>query len=107
MATKSLQDRRVLIVQRSWIIARALADAFEATGAKVLSMTKLHPDLAVLPDLAVAVLDGTSGDLRKRLSARGIPFVVHTARAQTDEGPIIQKPAAVADVVARVEKLLT
>ena len=103
----SLHGRLILIVQRRWIIARALADAFEARGAEVVMAKNSLFDLVDLPNLSAAVLDSASGDLRHRLSAREIPFVLYTAREQTDDAPIIRKPAPAADVVAHVEKLLS
>ena len=102
-----LRGRSVLIVRRRWIIARALADAFEAKGASVAMTTKPDSNLADLPNLSAAVLDSASGDLRHRLSARGIPFVLYTAREQTDDASIVRKPAPAAEVVARVEEWLT
>jgi len=103
----SLQGRTILIVQRAWLIARTLAVAFEAKGAKVVMAKKADPDLASLPNLSAAVLYGQSVDLRRELQAKGIPFVLYTAHEQTDDAPIIQKPAPAAEVVARVEEWLT
>ena len=103
----SLQGRNILIVQRAWLIARSLADAFEAKGAKVVVAKKDDPDLANLPNLSAAVLDGKSVDLRRELQAKGIPFVLYTTHGQTDDARIIHKPASSAAVVSRVEELLT
>jgi len=61
----SPQGRTILIVQRTWLIARTLADAFEKKGARVVMAKKADPDLASLPNLSAAVLDGQSGDLRR------------------------------------------
>lgn len=102
----SLKGRTVLIVQRRWIIARTLADAFEAKGAKVVMTKDALSELAGVSSVSAAVLDSTSGDLRQQLSARGTPFVLYTARERTDDAPIVQKPAPVADIVARLEELL-
>jgi len=95
----SLHGRLILIFQRKWI-ARALA-----RNGQELTFRLGH--LVDLPNLSAAVLDSASGDLRHRLSAREIPFVLYTAREQTDDAPIIRKPAPAADVVAHVEKLLS
>jgi hypothetical protein len=103
---KSLEGRTVLIVECRWIIARTLADAFEAKGAKVVMTKNSLSGLADLPNLSAAILDSSSGDLPQRLSARGIPFILYTARGQTDDAPIVKKPAPVGEVVARVEELL-
>jgi len=48
------------------------------------------PDLDSLPNRSAAVLD-----------------VLYTANEQTDDAPIIQKPAPAAEVVARAEDWLT
>ena len=103
----SLQGRLILIVQRRWIIARTLAVAFEARGAEVVMVKYSLSDLANLPNLSAGVLDSASRDLRRELKAKGIPFVLYTARERPDDAPIIRKPAPAADVVARVEELLT
>ena len=104
---KSLQDLLILIVQRKWIIARGLADAFEAWCATVVMSTKPHPDLSQLPKLSAAVLDSQSLGLRRELQTKGIPFLLYTAHKQTNDVPIIDKPAPAAEVVARVEEWLT
>ena len=101
-----LDGRVILIVHRTWIIARGLANAFEAKGAQVSLARTPHSDLANLPNLAAAVLDGASHELCRQLQARGIPFVLYTAREQVYDVPIIRKPAPAAEVVARVEELL-
>src|SRR5262249_48666410 len=108
--TGSLNDRVILIGERRWVIASALADAFKAKGAQVLMVANCHSDLADIPTLSAAVLDSDSHDLRQRFEARGIPVVLYTACVQIDgesiSGPIIQKPAQQAEVVARLEQLL-
>jgi len=57
--------------------------------------------------LSAAVLDGGSAKLCGELRAKGIPFVLYTAREQTVGAPIIRKPAPATEVVARVEELLS
>jgi hypothetical protein len=59
-----------------WLIARTLADAFEAKGAEVIMDKKADPDLANVPNLTAAVLDSQSLVLRRKLQAKGIPFVL-------------------------------
>ena len=104
----SLDGRVVLIIQGSWRVARDLADAFEAKGAQVVLAGDAKFDLAKLPPLSAAVLDGNCRDLCQRLKARGIPFLFYTAGDQSeDEAPVIKKPAPVDYVVARIELLLT
>jgi DNA-binding response OmpR family regulator len=108
-----LQGRTVLIVQRRWIVARALADEFEAKGAQVLSATDARSALALSehPDVSVAIIDSHSRDLCRRLEARRIPFLLYTGRTQVHDectsAPIIHKPAAPAAIVTRVEELLS
>jgi hypothetical protein len=67
---------------------------------------KADPKLVNDPKLSAAVLDGLSGDLRRELEAKGVPYVLYSAREQTDGVPVIQKPAPSAEVVARVEQPL-
>jgi DNA-binding response OmpR family regulator len=106
-----LDGRVVLIVQRSWTIASALADALEANGAQVLVAKNSSSDRALADDprLSAAVLDGQSNDVRRRLEARRLPFLVYAGHAQDESATltIIRKPASLAEVVARVEQLLS
>ena len=85
------------------MVASALAGAFEARGAEVVIVKEPAADLSDLPHLAVAVLDGRSLELCRRLEVRRVPFVLYTART---EAPTVEKPAAMADIVARVEQLM-
>ena len=55
------------------LVARTLADAFEARNAMFVMAKKADPDLANLPSLSAAVLDGQSVGLRQELQARGYP----------------------------------
>jgi DNA-binding response OmpR family regulator len=109
----SLEGKVILIVERSWLIATTLAMAFEVKGARVVLSNKAALDLADHINLSAAVLDSHSGELCKELEARGIPYLMYTAQAREkvrDEcaaAPIIGKPASAAEVVARVEQLLT
>ena len=100
----------VLVVQRSWCIARAFASVLEEKGATVVLAKVARYDLGDLPYLATAVLDGQSRELCLRLEARGIPIVLYTVRDQSEfqftRAPVVQKPAPVTEVVAAVEKLL-
>jgi hypothetical protein len=60
-----------------------------------------------LPRLSATVLESNCRDLCRRLKA-GIPFLFYTASDQSeDEAPVIQEPAPVEDIVARVELLPT
>ena len=111
--TAFLKGRVILIVQRVWVIASALASAFEANGAQVLLATNSRSGLAALadhPHLSAAVLDSRSRELCRQLEVRGIPFLLYTGRDQIGDecagAPIVRKPASPADVVDRVERLL-
>jgi len=109
----SLDGRVVLIVQRLWVVANALARAFEANGAQVLLATNSRSGLALAdhPNLSAAVLDSGSRELCRQLEARGIPFLFYTGRDRINDefatAPIIRKPASPAEVVDGVEQLLT
>jgi DNA-binding response OmpR family regulator len=107
----SLEGKVILIVQRSWLISTALAMAFEVKGARAVLSNKAASDLPDRINVSAAVLDSHSGELCKELEARGIPYLMYTAREKVrDEcaaAPIIEKPASAAEVVARVEQLLT
>ena len=108
----SLRGRVILIVQRIWTIASALATEFEGKGAQVVVLAKnSHPDLADVPNLAAAVLGNHSSDLCQQLRARGVPFVLYSGHSEIDHdcaaAAIIRKPAPPGEIVARVEGLLT
>jgi DNA-binding response OmpR family regulator len=107
----SLRGRAILIVQRIWTIASALATEFEGKGAQVVLAKNSHPDLADVPNLAAAVLGDHSRDLCQQLRARGVPFVLYSGHSEIDHecaaAAIIQKPAPPGEIVARVEGLLT
>ena len=104
--------RLILVVQRSWLIARQLSTAFKADGARV----QLAHDatsgalLADAPDIAGAVLDSGSAELQHKLTERGIPFVFYSAHAHIDNdhagAPVIQKPGRAEDVVEAMRRLL-
>jgi hypothetical protein len=104
--------RSILIVQKQWAIARALAVAFEAKGARVLSARGATAGLELVddPDLAAAVLDGDSDQLCGFLGEKKISYVVYSGREQFDnecaDATLIRKPASVEEVVASVARLL-
>jgi short-subunit dehydrogenase involved in D-alanine esterification of teichoic acids len=107
----SLDGQVILIVQRSWLIASNLADAFEEKGALVILSKTSASRLADIPGLCAAVVDSHSRELCRLLEAKLIPFVLYTAGEQSEdefpEAPIVRKPAPVAEVVTRLEQLLT
>jgi DNA-binding response OmpR family regulator len=107
----SLRGRVILILQRIWTIASALATEFEGKGAQAVLAKNSHPDLADVPNLAAAVLGDHSRDLCQQLRARGVPFVLYSGHSEIDHecaaAAIIQKPAPPGEIVARVGGLLT
>ena len=107
----SLHGRIILVVEGMWMIATGLAKAFEAKGAQAVLVKHSHPDLANVPNLAAAVLGSHSRDLCQQLRARGVPFVLYTVHTKVDHkcsaAAIIQKPAPLGELVARVEELFS
>jgi hypothetical protein len=101
----------ILIVQRSWLIASDLADALEEKGALVILSKESASRLADIPGLCAAVVDSHSSELCRLLEAKLIPFVLYTAGGQIEDefpaAPLMRKPAPVAEVVTRLEQLLT
>jgi DNA-binding response OmpR family regulator len=118
MPRRSAQDRSfhgrvILIVQRTWVIAHGLATAFEVKGAQVVMAreARLGSSLTEIRDLSAAVLDRHNLELCQPLKVRGVPFVLYTGRAVVNHNcaaaAIIRKPAPAAEVVARVEEMLS
>jgi DNA-binding response OmpR family regulator len=107
-----LRDRLILVVQRRWVIAQQLSTAFKADGARVQLAHDATSGVlsADAPDLAGAVLESGSVELRRKLKERGIPFVFYSARAHIDDdcsgAPVIQKPGPAEDVVEAIRRLL-
>ena len=108
-----LAGRVILIVQRQWIVGKALAAAFESEGARPIMANSEHNGLSLVdtPYLAAAVLDGGSRDIGAKLKQRGIPFVFYTGRTAISEesagAPIVRKPATSHEVVSTVRRLLS
>ena len=104
--------RSILIVQKQWAIAHQIVLAFEARGARVLSVRGAAAalELADDPDLAAAVLDSDSAQLCRLLNEKQVPYVVHSGSEQLDDectgATVIPKPARAEEVVASVERLL-
>jgi DNA-binding response OmpR family regulator len=104
--------RSILIVQKTWVVARDLALAFETKGARVLSARGAAAglELADDPDLAAAVLDSDNSQLCRLLDEKQIPYVVYSGREHLDDecadATLIRKPASAEEVVASVERAL-
>jgi DNA-binding response OmpR family regulator len=117
MQRPSLAGRSILIVEDEPLIVMDITQAFEATGAALTTTNTLkHALILVEHDgLSGAILDHALGDenssrLCKRLTERGIPFLIYSGYA-TIEGPCkaalhISKPAADGVLVAAMEGLI-
>ena len=109
---RSLHGCVILVVQRVWVIASALARAFKARGAEVLLTTNPRLGLALTnhPYLSAAVLDSQGRELCRSLEARGVPFLFYTGRDLTHEdwatAAIVRKPVPPEEVVEAIERLL-
>jgi DNA-binding response OmpR family regulator len=108
-----LRGRLILVVQRQWLIAQQLSDAFEAEGARVLLAHNATSGAlsADAPDLAAVVLDSESAQLLfRKLKERGVPFVIYTGHEHVDDdcaaAPVVRKPANAGKVVGAVRQLL-
>ena len=117
METADLKGRSILIVEDEPLIALDIAESFQMAGASVMTAHQLHDGLRLAghPDLSGAVLDfglsdGEGTALCERLTERGVPFVLHTGYQHVNEacraGVLIPKPAAPAELVATVARLL-
>ena len=117
MQRPTLDGHAILIAEDEPLIVMDIAEAFEATGAKLtITNTLQHALILVEHDgLAGAILDhalgdGDSSQLCARLEERGIPHILFSSHA-TIEGPCatarhIGKPAAPGELVATMESLI-
>jgi DNA-binding response OmpR family regulator len=114
---RSLDGRSILIVEDEPLVALDIAYAFQAAGAHIIMERTLPSALLAAENsgLSAAILDhglgdGDSSQLCKRLTERGIPFVVHTGYSEVDgvcsSGVHIGKPADPQVLVTAVEGLL-
>ena len=108
----SLRGRLILVVQRQWLIAQQLSDAFKAEGARVLLADNATSGAlsADAPDLAAVVLDSESAQLLfRKLKERGVPFVIYTGHEHVEDcaaAPVVRKPANAGKVVEAVRQFL-
>ena len=114
---RPLVGRVILIIEDEPLIALDIQQAFEAAGAKTMSVRTLGAALLAVegPDLSAAIVDhalgdGDSSELCQRLKERDVPFVtysgfahLHGACAEADH---VNKPASPAVLVATVIGLL-
>jgi len=107
MPDRSLEGLVILIFQRGWVIARSLANALEAEGARVL----LSATVPEHPQPSAAILDSHRLELCQQLKANGVPFLLYTGNQWVHDecagALIVRKPASPADVVEAVKRLLT
>jgi|SRR6187397_124135 DNA-binding response OmpR family regulator len=117
MEHPTLQGRSILIVEDNPIIVMDVTLAFEHTGAALTTTNTLkHALLLVEHDgLSAAILDHALGDgdsslLYKRLTERGIPFMIYSGLPRTEgasqEAVHISKPATHAVLVTAMEGLI-
>jgi len=115
----SLIGRSILVVEDEPLIAMAISQALEESGAEVTTTNTLrHALLLVEHDgLSAAILDHSLGDgnsslLYARLKERGVPFLIYSGwdRDKVEgvgEGvPHIIKPATHEVLLAAVEELI-
>jgi DNA-binding response OmpR family regulator len=112
-----LAGRSILIVEDEPLIALEIVDAFEGAGAIVKSARTLAQAKCLVEQdgLSGAVLDFGLGDgdadaLCGRLTARNIPFVIHSGydhvRDACRSGIVVPKPANPAKLVDALVKAL-
>ena len=117
MLHPALQGCIILIVEDEPLIALNIEQAFENTGAE-LTVTNVMDHAILLAEhdgLSAAIVDhaignDTSGSLYKRLSERGIPFIIHSGHEVPENdrrgGVVVPKPALPEELVATIEALL-
>jgi DNA-binding response OmpR family regulator len=113
----NLSGRSILIIEDEPLIAMDIAAALRSAQASVLMATTLEEGLRLSddPTLSAAVLGLTfRGDntlpLCKRLTGRGVPFVIYTGfteiPAQCKPGAIVDKLAAPATIIHSLAAIL-
>jgi DNA-binding NtrC family response regulator len=111
-----LNGRSILIVEDEPLVALDIETALKDAGASVTIAQSARQALgAVEADgLSAAVLDhrlgdGDSDELRKRLKARGVPFLVYSGYPDiggTADIVVVSKPAKTETLLLVLEKLL-
>src|SRR4030095_4898919 len=112
----SLTGRSILVVEDEPLIAMAISQALEESGAEVTTTNTLrHALLLVEHDgLSAAILDHSLGDgssslLYARLKERGIPFLIYSGWERSLVScnvPHISKPASHEVLLAAMEDLI-
>jgi DNA-binding response OmpR family regulator len=117
MQRPSLEGRAILVVEDEALIALDITQAFEAAGAAVTTTNTLKHALILVEHggLCGAILDHALGDgdsslLCKRLTERGIPFLIYSGYATVggacQDALHMSKPAADGALVAAMEGLI-
>jgi CheY-like chemotaxis protein len=114
----SLAGYSILVVEDEPFIARCLQMVLEAAGAEVRRASGVREalDFAGQPGLSAGVLDckhGIRGDhaVARRLTQRGLPFVLYGARelnryAAWPNAPVMGKLASGGEIIATLHGLL-
>jgi DNA-binding response OmpR family regulator len=114
---RPLVGRVILLIEDEPLIALEIKQAFEAAGARTMSVRTLAAALLAVetPDLSGAIVDhalgdGDSSEICRRLKERDIPFVtysgfgqLHGACAKADH---INKPESPTVLVTTIAGLL-
>lgn len=117
MQSTSLAGRIVLIVEDEPLIAVDIVAAFERAGAATLVARSLATAIRLVEHdgLSAAVVDFGLGDgdadaLCGRLTARGIPFILHSGYTHVGDagrgGTVIPKPANPEKLIKTIVALL-
>ena len=113
----SVEGRSILIVEDEPLIALDIAQAFEPTGASIITTETVAQALALIDrdDLSGAILDhglpdGDSGELCGRLKERGVPFFIYSgyreATGACEDALHISKPAPDRTLVSAMVRLI-
>jgi DNA-binding response OmpR family regulator len=113
----TLQGRSILIVEDNPVIVMDITLAFEHSGAQ-LTITNILKHALLLAEhdgLSAAILDHSLGSddsslLRKRLTERGIPYMIYSGYPKSNDAPDdlvhLSKPASHEKIVATMEGLI-
>jgi CheY-like chemotaxis protein len=113
----SLQGRSILVVEDNPIIVMDITLALEPTGAQLTTTNTLHHALLLAEHdgLSAAILDHSLGNgdstlLCRRLTERGIPYMVYSGYPKSKDAPDdlvhLSKPASHEEIVAAMEGLI-
>ena len=117
MEHPTLQGRSILIVEDNALIVMDITLALEHTGAQLTTTNTLkHALLLAEHDgLSATILDHSLGDgdsslLCKRLTERGIPYMIYSGYPKAEDAPddlaYLSKPATHEAIVAAMEGLI-